>query len=152
MLSARRIKINELKNEVEDVNQQLIELKAENKTLKRQQFLQERALVRFEDKENDLPVLLQRHSEELRSVKEQLRRQKEKYQRADRRLKETEDELSHTKKQLKRMKKLVEDKNLGERDELSQKLTRAEIDLEDREKRIKVVSGLQKDIHLISII
>lgn len=65
MLSARRLKINELKNEVEELHTQLNELRNENKTLRRQQVLSERELDKHEAQESDVSNILQKHNEEV---------------------------------------------------------------------------------------
>jgi DNA repair ATPase RecN len=138
MLSARRIKINELKNVLEDMNQQMGELKAENKLLKRQQHIQNRTIDRYEDQENDVSSILQRHAEEMRVMKEQLRKQKEKYLSNEKKLRNTEEELGRTKRLLRKMKGLVEDKQLGERDKLASRLSKLEEQMHEKETKIKV--------------
>lgn len=140
MLSARRIKINELKNALESMNSQMQELKQENKLLKRQQHMQNRTIDRYEDQENDVSSIIQRHSEEMRVLKELLRKQKDKYAKVDKKLKSTEEELDRTKRLLRKMRGLVEDKQLGERDKLSQKLMRLEEEMNEKDRRIKVCS------------
>ena len=153
MLSARRIKINELKNEVEDLNLQLREIRNENKLLSRQQKLNERALDKYELQENDMPSMIQRHSDEVRALKEQLRRQKEKGRKADGKLRDTQDDLDKNKRLLKKMRELVDDKKLGERDDLSRKLSKMESDNDDKERRIKVsLTCLTLNIIIYSII
>ena len=76
MLSARRIKINELRNEIEDLQQQLNDKTAENRTLQRQQHLREKALVKFESEENDMANTMQKHASEVRVLKETIRKNK----------------------------------------------------------------------------
>ena len=76
ILSGRRIKINELKNEVEALHLQLVELQKENKTLKRQNVLSERVLDKYEATENDMGNIMQKHMEETRALREQIRKQK----------------------------------------------------------------------------
>jgi len=138
MLSARRVKINELRNDVEQLTQQLGTIQQDNRTLRRQQALQEKALVKYEDQESDVTFLLQKHSEEVRVLREQLRRNKEKFHKTEHKLKDTEEDLAKTKRQLNKLKKIAEDRNLGERDELSRKLNKAETDIDDKDKRIRV--------------
>ncbi|ELU05266.1 hypothetical protein CAPTEDRAFT_225671 [Capitella teleta] len=137
MLSARRIKINELKNALEDMNQQMLELKQENKIMKRQQHLHNRTIDRYEDQENDVTAIIQRHSEETRVLKEQLRKQKEKNAAAEKKVKNSEDELDRTKRLLRKMRGLVEDKQLGERDKLAQRLSKLEEQSHEKDGKIK---------------
>ena len=138
MLSARRIKINELRSESETMNAQVTELRKENKMLMKQQKVADRQLDRYEGQEYDLPALLQRHSEEVRALKEQLRRQKEKHHKSDKKLRETDEELQRTRRLVKKMRGLVEDKELKERDELSQKLSKLEAELDDKNHKQQV--------------
>ena len=138
MLSARRMKINELRSANENLLRQIEELKQENKTLLRQQRIADKHLERYEAQENDIPQLMKRHAEEVRVLREQLRRQKEKYQKTEKKLNETDEELSRTKRLLKKMKGLVEDKQLKERDALSQNLSKLEAEVDDKTRKIQV--------------
>ncbi len=138
MLSARRIKINELRNETEDLKTTVVELQQENKMIKRTNALHEKALGKYENQESDMPQVIQRHNEEVRMLRDQLRKHKEKFNYTDRNLHDKDRELAKAKKQLKKLQQIAEDKELGERDELAKKLSKAEIDVEDREKRVQV--------------
>lgn len=138
MLSARRIKINELKNEMEDMSKQLIELQTENRNLKRERHIREKQLDKYAYQENDMGNVLQRHNSEVRVLKENIRKSKEKNHKLEQNLKHTEDELERTKKLLRKMKGLVEDKELAERDELARKLSKAESLLDEKDKRVRV--------------
>ncbi|XP_005299666.2 lebercilin isoform X2 [Chrysemys picta bellii] len=145
VLSARLLKINELRNEVTELHIKLDELQKENRALKRLQYRQEKALNKFEDTENEISQLLARHNNEIRILRERLRKSQERERTTERRLKESEDELYRTKNSLQKLKKLSEDKHLAERDELAKKLASAENRLEESEKRIK---DLEKNLEL----
>lgn len=138
MLSAGRIKINELRNQVEDHNTVIRELREENKLLKKTQHRQEKALTKFEDQESDLPRLILKHNNEVRTLKEQLRVMKEKYEKTDRYLRDAEDDLDRANVKLKKYKSYAENKGLPERDELNRKLSKADLDVEEKDNRIKV--------------
>lgn len=138
MLSSKNLRINELKNQIEDLKMHMEEMKEENKLLRKTQKRQEKALNKFENEESDLPQLLQRHSNEVRTLREQLKKTQEKYQRTDRYLRDAEDELDKTKNKLKKYKNLVEDKDLLERQDLQKKYQQAEIDLEERDVKVRV--------------
>ena len=138
MLSARKLKINDLRNEVQDLNNKLSEIQQENKYLQRQHVVRERQLVRYEDQEHDVPYILQKHAEELRVTKEQARKLKERANKAEKKSKESDEEVLKLQRQCKKMRNIIEDRSLGERDELSRKLTKAECDLDDKDKRIVV--------------
>ncbi|XP_019393208.1 PREDICTED: lebercilin [Crocodylus porosus] len=145
VLSARLLKINELRNELTELHIKLDELQKENRALKRLQYRQEKALNKFEDTENEISQLLARHNNEVRILRERLRKSQERERTTERRLKDSEDELYRTKNSLQKLKKLSEDKHLVERDELAKKLALAENKLEDNERRIK---DLEKNLEL----
>ncbi|XP_039388271.1 lebercilin isoform X2 [Mauremys reevesii] len=145
VLSARLLKINELRNELTELHIKLDELQKENRALKRLQYRQEKALNKFEDTENEISQLLARHNNEIRILRERLRKSQERERTTERRLKDSEDELYRTKNSLQKLKKLSEDKHLAERDELAKKLASAENRLDESEKRIK---DLEKSLEL----
>ncbi|NXI45588.1 LCA5 protein, partial [Galbula dea] len=145
VLSARLLKINELRNELTELHIKLDELQKENRALKRLQHRQEKALNKFEDTENEISQLLARHNNEVRILRERLRKAQERERAAERRLKEAEDELYRTKTVLQKLKKLSADKHLAERDDLAKKLAYAESRLEESERRIK---DLERNLEL----
>ncbi|NXK49359.1 LCA5 protein, partial [Chauna torquata] len=145
VLSARLLKINELRNELTELHIKLDELQKENRALKRLQHRQEKALNKFEDTENEISQLLARHNNEIRILRERLRKSQERERATERRLKDSEDELYRTKTVLQKLKKLSADKHLAERDDLAKKLAYAESRLEDSVKRIK---DLEKNLEL----
>ncbi|NXB98375.1 LCA5 protein, partial [Orthonyx spaldingii] len=155
VLSARLLKINELRNELTELHIKLDELQKENRALRRLQHRQEKALNKFEDTENEISQLLARHNNEIRILRERLRKSQERERATDRRLKDTEDELYRKNTVLQKLKKLSADKHLAERDDLAKKLALAESKLEDREKRIKDLernlelsgSSFQRELH-----
>ncbi|XP_057268450.1 lebercilin isoform X2 [Pezoporus wallicus] len=147
VLSARLLKINELRNELTELHIKLDELQKENRVLKRLQHRQEKALNKFEDTENEISQLLARHNNEIRILRERLRKSQERERATERRLKDSEDELYRTKTALQKLKKLSADKHLAERDDLAKKLAYAGSRLEDSEKRIK---DLEKSLELSS--
>ncbi|NWQ85040.1 LCA5 protein, partial [Burhinus bistriatus] len=147
VLSARLLKINELRNELTELHIKLDELQKENRALKRLQHRQEKALNKFEDTENEISQLLARHNNEIRILRERLRKSQERERATERRLKDSEDELYRTKTVLQKLKKLSADKHLAERDDLAKKLAYAESRLEESEKRIK---DLEKNLELSS--
>ncbi|NXA35541.1 LCA5 protein, partial [Eudromia elegans] len=147
VLSARLLKINELRNELTELHIKLDELQKENRALKRLQHRQEKALNKFEDTENEISQLLARHNTDVRILRERLRKSQERERATERRLRDSEDELYRTKTVLQKLKKLSADKHLAERDDLAKKLAYAENRLEDTGKRIK---DLEKNLELSS--
>lgn len=100
---------------------------------------QEKALIKFEDRESELPQMIQAHNNEVRSLREQLRRMREKYEKSDRYLRDAEDELESTKARLKKYKALSDQKELAERSDLDRRLNKAELNVEEKECKIKVI-------------
>ncbi|KAL2792158.1 lebercilin [Daubentonia madagascariensis] len=140
VLSARLLKINELQNEVSELQVKLAELLKENKSLKRLQYRQEKALNKYEDAENEISQLIIRHNNEITALKERLRKSQEKERATEKRVKDTESELFRTKFSLQKLKKISEARHLPERDDLAKKLVSAELKLDDTERRIKELS------------
>ncbi|XP_053142980.1 lebercilin isoform X2 [Hemicordylus capensis] len=145
VLSARLLKINELRNELTELHVKLDELQKENRALKRLQYRHEKALHKFEDTENEISQLLARHNDEIRILRERLRKSQEREQTTEKKLRTSVEELYKAKGSLQKLRRLAEDKHLPERDELARKLALAESKLDDNEKRIK---DLEKNIEL----
>ncbi|XP_078736611.1 lebercilin-like [Lampetra fluviatilis] len=134
-----------LRNEVSELQAKLDEATRENRALKQLQHRQEKALARFESQEGDLPQLLARHAGETRALREGLRRAREAERDAARRLRAAQDELAATRESLQRLQRLSEQRGLGEREELSRSLARAETRLDESERRVK---DLEKNLEL----
>nr|XP_020661823.1 lebercilin [Pogona vitticeps]XP_020661824.1 lebercilin [Pogona vitticeps] len=145
VLSARLLKIKELRNELTELHVKLDELQKENGVLKRLQYRHEKALHKFEDTENEISKLLAQHNDEMRVLRERLRKSQEKEQTTERKLRASEDELYKVKGSLQKLRRLAEDRHLPERDELARKLALAESRLDDSEKRIK---DLERNLEL----
>ena len=82
--------------------------------------------------------MIQRHANEVRVLKEQLRKQKEQSLKLERSLREKDGQVSQLKKSVQKYRKVIESKNLGERDQLANKLTSAESALDESNKRARV--------------
>ena len=82
--------------------------------------------------------MIQRHTNEVRTLKEQLRRHKDQNVKLERNIKEKDAQYVQTKKTLQKYKKIVENKNLGEREQLANKLTSTESALDDSRRRVQV--------------
>ncbi|XP_029114507.1 lebercilin isoform X2 [Scleropages formosus] len=147
MLSARLLKINELKNELAETQLRLQQLQKENKVLRQLQLRQERALNRFEDTESEITQLISRHSGEVHVLRERLRRSRERERDAERRLRDAQDELHRCRTALQKLRRLAEDRRLGEREELARKLEQVEGRLGESERRVK---ELERSLELSS--
>ena len=74
----------------------------------------------------------------MRTLKEQLRRHKDQSMTFERNLKDKDVQLAQTKKTLQKYKRIVESKNLGEREKLASKLTSTESALSESNRRVQV--------------
>ncbi|XP_058618690.1 lebercilin isoform X2 [Onychostoma macrolepis] len=147
MLSARLLKINELKNALSELRLHADELQRENRLLRQMQLRQEKALHRYNDTESEISQLLSRHNNETHVLRERLRRSQENQRTAERSLRETDAQLQRCRSQLQKLQQLADDQNLGEREELSRKLTFTQGNLQESERRVK---ELEKNMDLSS--
>ncbi|XP_051264803.1 lebercilin [Dicentrarchus labrax] len=137
MLSARLLKINELRNTLAELQQRTDELQKENRILRQLQVRQEKALHRYDDTESEISQLLSRHNNETHVLRERLRRTQERERAAERRLKDSEEQLQRSQSTIARLKKLVDQRELGARDELSRKLEEEKARAQVAEQKIK---------------
>ncbi|XP_039981168.1 lebercilin isoform X2 [Xiphias gladius] len=147
MLSARLLKINELRNALAELQQRTDELQKENRILRQLQVRQEKALQRYDDTESEISQLLSRHSNETHVLRERLRRTQERERAAERRVRDSEEQLQRSQATIARLKKLVDRRELGARDELSRRLEEEKARAQEAERRIK---ELERSIELIN--
>ncbi|XP_052396194.1 lebercilin [Carassius gibelio] len=147
MLSARLLKINELKNALSELRLHADELQRENRLLRQMQLRQEKALHRYNDTESEISQLLSRHNNETHVLHARLRRSQENQRTAERSLRETDAQLQHCRSHLQKLQQLADEQNLGEREELSRKLTYTQGKLQESERRVK---ELEKNMELSS--
>uniref|UniRef100_A0A1A7WVN3 Leber congenital amaurosis 5 n=1 Tax=Iconisemion striatum TaxID=60296 RepID=A0A1A7WVN3_9TELE len=145
MLSARLLKINELRNALVEMQQRTDELQKENRILKQLQVRQEKALRHYDDTESEISQLLSRHSNEIHVLRERLRRTQERERVAERRSKDTQEQLQRSHLTITRLKKLIDQRELGARDELSRKLEEEKTRALEAERKIK---ELERSIEL----
>ncbi|KAF6716089.1 Lebercilin [Oryzias melastigma] len=145
MLSARLLKINELRNALTELQQSMEDLKKENRVLKQLQARQEKALRRYDDTESEISLLLARHSNETHVLRERLRRTQERERVAEQRLKDAEEQLQKRRATIVRLKKLVDQRELGTRDELSRRLDEEKMKTQEAQQRIK---DLERNLEL----
>uniref|UniRef100_UPI0037E7EB87 lebercilin n=1 Tax=Semicossyphus pulcher TaxID=241346 RepID=UPI0037E7EB87 len=137
MLSARLLKINDLRNSLAELQQRTDELQKENRILRQLQVRQEKALQRYDDTESEISQLLSRHSNETHVLRERLRRTQERERAAERRLKDSEEQLQRSQAAITKLKKLVDQRELGARDELSRRLEEEKARAQEAERKIK---------------
>lgn len=99
---------------------------------------QEKALQNYTDAESKISQMLSCHANETHVLRERLRRTRERERAAERRLKEKEEQLLRSHATVGRMKKLVEQRELGAREELSCKLDQERTRTHEAELKMKV--------------
>lgn len=104
------------------------------------QARQEKALQRYDDTESEISQLLSRHSNEIHVLRERLKRTQERERGAEWRSKDSEEQLQRSRATIARLKKLVDQRELGARDELSRRLEEEKTRAQEAERRIKVNS------------
>jgi TolA-binding protein len=138
ILSANRNKITKLYNTVEELQQEVDNLRQENRTLKRVHVKQEREIKKIEKAEASLPQLLHRHSAELRTYREQLKKNKMDRSKKEKESHHNDVEILKLKDKLQHYKSLDDDKKLEERAALARRLEKVENDLSERDRKITV--------------
>ncbi|XP_051947712.1 lebercilin-like [Xyrauchen texanus] len=147
MLSARLLKINELKNGLSELRLHADELQRENRLLRQLQLRQEKALHCYNDSESEISQLLSSHNNETHVLRERLRRSQENQRTAESSLRETDAQLQRCRSQLQKLQRLADVQNLGEREELSRKLMHTQAKLQESERKVK---ELEKNMELSS--
>ncbi|XP_027439387.2 lebercilin-like protein isoform X2 [Zalophus californianus] len=145
ILSARLHKIKELKNELGDIHRKLEATVIENQFLKQLQLRHLKAIGKYENSQNNLPQIMAKHQNEVKNLRQLLRKSQEKERSASRKLREADSELLKTKDALQALQKLSEDKNLAEREELTQRLSVLTTKMEANDKKIQ---SLEKQLRL----
>ncbi|KAM8906835.1 lebercilin-like protein isoform 1-T3 [Lycaon pictus] len=145
ILSARLHTIKELKNQLGDTHRKLEATVIENQFLKHLQLRHLKAIGKYENSQNNLPQIMAKHQSEVKNLRQLLRKSQEKERSASRKLQEADSELLKTKDALQALQKLSEDKNLAEREELTQRLSVLTTKMEANDKKIQ---SLEKQLRL----
>jgi hypothetical protein len=134
--SARSRAALEVQNKLAERERELGEVKAELKTLQAIQRRQDKALAQYERSDNDIPQLIARREEEIRSLTYQARAYKEKLQVAETDLKKAQKRVLELQDSNKELTALVESKNLTDRAVLEEKLRSLEQDIVSKDHKI----------------
>ncbi|KAM8853203.1 uncharacterized protein ACB058_009822 isoform 1-T1 [Synchiropus picturatus] len=130
-------RIRELKSQMTELQQKLTEVKEENKLLKRIEHQNTAALQYFLYSEDSITQILARHEKETRVLQRLLRDTRASRDALAKKLELTERELLCTKDKLHHLQQLNEDRNLLERETLTNRLAKATAELEKKDKRIQ---------------
>lgn len=136
VLSANRNKVSRLHNIVEELQQEIDELKSENKSLKRISHRQEKEIKKIDEEESSVPILLQRHSAEMRTLKERLRRNQDVLHKKERESHDRDKEIQKLQDKIKNYRELSQNKKLEERASLAKKLQNVENEIALKDKKI----------------
>ncbi|XP_013999096.1 lebercilin [Salmo salar] len=147
MLSARLLKINELRNALAELQLHTDQLTKENRILRQLQHRQEKALQRYDDTESEIAQLLSSHANETTALRERLRRTQERERVTERRLKDTQEQLQRSQSSLGRLRRLAEQQELGPREELTRRLEQERV--KDQENQLKI-KDLERRVELSS--
>ncbi|XP_026865184.2 lebercilin isoform X1 [Electrophorus electricus] len=145
VLSARVLRISELRNALAELRLHADTLQRENHLLRQLQLRQERALQRHGDAEGEVAELLARHANETRSLRERLRRGRERERMAESGRRESDARLQRCRDRLHKLQRLVNDQHLGEREELARQLSLMQSRAQESERRVK---ELEKNMEL----
>jgi len=138
VMSAQRLKNNDLLNRIAEMNIELEKLKDENKTLKRVHHREEIALKKFEAQDNDLAQIVKNHMTESSALKEAVKKVKNENRRLTGNLMDKEEEIRAMKKKQDEYKQILNDKKLLDSAELAKKLEQANNSLNDYKKKTEV--------------
>nr|XP_020140281.1 lebercilin-like protein [Microcebus murinus] len=147
ILSARLHKIKELRNQLAEIHRKSEAIIIENQFLKQLQHRHLKAIGKYENSKNNLPQIMVNHQNEVKNLRQLLRKSQEKERTVSRKLRETDNELLKTKDALQALQRLSEDKNLAEREELTQRLSNLTTKMEENDKKIQ---SLEKQLRLNS--
>jgi hypothetical protein len=129
LMSAQRLKNNDLQNRIAELNIEIEKLKDENKILKRVHHREEIAIKKFESHDNDVSRLIKNHADEAHALKETIKNLKNENRRLNSSLIDKDEEIRSLKKKKDDLKKILNDKKLFDSLELSKKLDQAETSL-----------------------
>ena len=138
VLSANKHKVSRLYNILEELQQEVEELKDENKSLKRVSHRQEKQIKKIDEEEASLPMLLQRHSAEMRTLKERMRKNQDVLHKKERESKERDAEIQKLRDKVKSFRALSQDRKLEERAALAKKLENVQDEIATKDKKILV--------------
>ncbi|KAF5282770.1 hypothetical protein FQR65_LT02767 [Abscondita terminalis] len=140
VLSARLLKVRSLQNKLNDANIHLSELQKENKALRNLQTRQDKALSKYEGTNADLPRLLKAYEEDIRVLTTKNKALRKNLKDAIDQIKTKDEEIQGIREQLKNLIALTKNKNLGERQMLTDQVEDLQEKLKNSEKKIDLLN------------
>lgn len=138
VMSAQRLKNNDLNNRLKELMKEMEKLREENKVLNRVHKREERALKHLENQEHDVARMVRNHLDEANVLKEQVKKIKNDNKKLTATLIEKDEEIRAMKKRNDDMKRLLSDKKLFDNAELSKKLDNSEKELANYKSKYEV--------------
>ncbi|TMW52197.1 hypothetical protein DOY81_002756 [Sarcophaga bullata] len=140
VLSARRLRMKTYQNQLTDAQQTIAELAHENRILRTLHKRQDSALAKYESNNAELPQLLHSHAEELRVWQTKYKNLQATNKDLEQKLKQKESLILTLSDQNKYYIQLNKDKNLEDRQRLTEKLQALEARLQEKENDIKMMA------------
>ncbi|XP_037807218.1 lebercilin-like protein [Lucilia sericata] len=140
VLSARRLRMKTYQNQLADAQQTIAELAHENRILRTLHKRQDSALSKYESTNAELPQLLHSHAEELRVWQSKYRNLQAVNKELEHKLKQKEAVILSLSDQNKYYIQLNKDKNLEDRQRLSEKLQMLETRLQEKDNDMKMMA------------
>jgi chromosome segregation ATPase len=138
VISAQRVKNNDLQNRIAEVTIELNKLREENKLLKKLHQREEKELKKLETQDVDVTRVIKNFTDEINSLKNNLRQAKNDNSRLNNMVNDRDEELRVLKKRYSELKDILNDKKLLDSAELSKKLDKCERELEDYKEKNQV--------------
>nr|XP_014088784.2 lebercilin [Bactrocera oleae] len=140
VLSARRLRMKTFQNQLVDAQQTIADLAHENRILRTLHKRQDSALAKYESTNAELPKLLHSHAEELRVWQAKYRNLQQLNKELEHKLKTKESIILTLSDQNKYYSQLNKDRNLEERQRLSEKLEKLETRLQEKDSDMKLLA------------
>ena len=138
LLSAQRIKNNDLQNRISEMHIEIEKLREENRTIKRVHRREEIALKKLETADTDITKIVKGYQDEINSLKQTVRKMHNENRKVNNNLLDREDEVRVLKKKYSDLKEILNNKNLIESSELTKKLEASEQELKDQRSKYQV--------------
>ncbi|XP_055843257.1 lebercilin-like protein [Episyrphus balteatus] len=140
VLSARRLRMKTFQNQLADAQQHISELAHENRMLRTLHKRQDLALSKYESTNAELPQLLHSHAEEVRVWQMKYRNLQAQNKELLFKLKQKESLILSLGDQNKHLTQLNRDKNLEDRQRLTEKVQQLETRLQEKETDMKLLA------------
>lgn len=140
VLSARRLRMKTLQNQLADCQQHISELAHENRILRTVHKRQDQALKKYESTNAELPTLLHSHAEEIRIWQSKYKTLQHQNKELTFKMKQRDAQILAFSDQNKYLSQLNKDKNLEDRQKLTDQVQKMEIKLQEKDNEMKLLA------------